>query len=374
MSRQKKVHHGRLEMADIFRSYGAAYRQKYGQRMLPSHLRAMNDIEKCRTAELGGQVYKCPDHDEMEYSYHSCMNRHCPKCQNDQAQKWLIKERKKLLPVLYFFATFTIPQELRPLARSNQSTIYNIIFRASWLAMQKLAKDPKFLGAKIGCVGVLHTWARSLPFHPHVHYLVPAGGLTDDNSRWISGKEKFFVPVKALSKIYRAIFREMLKKDDPELFSTVPKQVWSKDWVVHIKSAGTGFKVLKYFAPYIFRVAISNNRLIKLQNGQVFFRYKNAETNQWKIMKLPVLEFIRRFLQHVLPRGFKKVRHYGFLSGRNKEVLLRLHYILGTVELKPEEEPTFEPWIPTCPKCGKEMQLFKILEPVHSRASPMSKT
>jgi hypothetical protein len=352
-----------LELADIFRRYGPAYRDRYGDRMLPGHHKVMNDIINCRTPALGGQVYECTDCHEVDYSYHSCMNRHCPKCMNDQAQLWLIKEQKRLLPVHYFLLTFTIPQQLRPLARSHQKLFYTLLFHTSYLAMNKLACNPKYVGGQIGCVGVLHTWSRTLSYHPHVHYLVPAGALAEDNSKWIKVQKKFFLPIKELSKIFRALFQEALKQADPNLFKSIPKAVWHKDWVVHCRLAGNGYQVLKYFAPYIFRVAISNRRLVKLEQDQVTFRYKNPKTNHWDTMTLPVMEFIHRFLQHIIPQGFKKVRHYGFLSSKNKQLLTLLQYLLGTVELPPEEEPVDKPLVPVCPKCGKEMVFVGIITP-----------
>jgi Zn finger protein HypA/HybF involved in hydrogenase expression len=338
--------------------------------MLPSHKRAMDDIVNCRTPALGGQVYECKDCHEIDYSYHSCMNRHCPKCMNDQAEKWQQKQKKLLLPVPYFLVTFPLPAELREPARSHQKDFYDIAFKASAESMQKLARDPKFIGGDIGFMGVLHTWKRDLNYHPHVHYLVPGGGVSKDKTKWLPAQDKFFLPVEALSKIFRAKFRDALKEKDLELFKKIPSQVWRKDWVVHCKPAGTGKAVLKYFAPYVFRVALSNRRLVKLENGHVSFRYKDSETKKWRSMTLSVFEFIRRFLQHVLPAGFKKVRHYGFLSSKHKETLALLKYILGTVEFEADEEPTQEPLKHLCPKCGKEMVLIGTISRTQTQRAP----
>lgn len=346
-----------LEMADIFREYGPSYRSRYGGRMLSSHKRTMDDIVNCRTPAMGGQVYECKDCHEVDYSYHSCMNRHCPKCMNDQAEEWRKKQKELLLPVAYFLVTFTLPEELRQTARSHQKVFYDIMFKASAAAMQKLALDPKYIGGKIGFMGVLHTWKRNLNYHPHVHYLLPGGGISEDRSKWLPAHNNFFLPVKALSKIFRAKFRDALKEKDIELYNQVPSHVWRKDWVVHCKPAGTGKQVLKYFAPYVFRVALSNRRLVKLENDQVTFRYKDSKSKKWRTMTLSVFEFMRRFLQHVLPRGFKKVRHYGFLSSKHKQTLALLKYILGTVEFEADKETTQEPLKHLCPKCGKEMVL-----------------
>ncbi|HXG95187.1 MAG TPA: transposase zinc-binding domain-containing protein, partial [Blastocatellia bacterium] len=202
---------------------------KFGERMLPSHLRAMRDIESCRTAALGGAVYYCEACDETRYSYHSCKNRHCPKCQSNQADQWLEKQKQLLLPVVYFLVTFTLPEELRQLARSNQKVVYNILFRASSEALQKLAAAPRFVGGQIGMVGVLHTWTRALVYHPHVHYIVTGEGLSE-SGRWVSSGEEFLVPVKALSILFRAKVRDQLKKAG--LLDEVDERVWNKGWVV----------------------------------------------------------------------------------------------------------------------------------------------
>lgn len=244
-----------VEVAEIFRLHGPDYRAKFAARMLPSHLRAMQDIEACRTESLGGQLYFCAQCDQLRYSDHSCKNRHCPKCQNQQANEWLQEQKELLLPTHYFLVTFTLPAELRALARSNQKTIYNLLFRASSQALRQLAQDPRFVGARLGMVGVLHTWTRQLLYHPHVHYIVTGGGLTDDG-RWRSSRSDFLLPVKALSPIFRAKFRDQLQKS--ALFAVVAPRVWRRDWVVHSEAVGSGEQAFKYLAPYIFRVAISN--------------------------------------------------------------------------------------------------------------------
>src|SRR5215210_149775 len=306
-----------LEVADIFRLHGPAYREKFGNRMLPSHRRAMQDIETCRTESLGGQVYFCKQCQAQRYSYHSCKNRHCPKCQNEQANDWLHEQKELLLPTHHFLVTFTLPAQLRALARSHQKTIYNLLFRASAAALQQLAHDSRFVGGRLGMVGVLHTWTRQLLYHPHVHYIVTGGGLTADG-HWRSSRKDFLVPVKALSPIFRAKFRDALMQT--ELFTQVPPRIWRKDWVVHSELVGSGQHAFQYLAPYIFRVAISNNRLRKLHNGQLTFSYKESATDQLKHCTLTAEEFIRRFLQHVLPPRFIKVRYFGLLSPCNRRL------------------------------------------------------
>ena len=352
-----------LEVADIFRLHGPAYREKFGDRMLPSHRRAMQDIETCRTESLGGQLYFCNQCQQQRYSYHSCKNRHCPKCQNHQANDWLEAQQTLLLPVTHFLVTFTLPAELRAVARSNQKTIYNLLFRASSAALLQLAQDPRFVGGRLGMVGVLHTWTRQLLYHPHVHYIVTGGGLTDDG-RWRSSRKDFLVPVKALSRIFRAKFRDALKQT--ELFAPLPARVWDKDWVVHSEPVGSGEPAFKYLAPYIFRVAISNRRLEKLQHGQVTFSYKESATDQLKHCTLTAEEFIRRFLQHVLPPRFIKVRYYGLLSPANRQLLQKARQLLSatTSKLKREAVKTTEPLaLLSCPHCGGPLTLLSPLAP-----------
>ncbi len=278
-----------LEVAEIFRLHGPAYRQQFGRSMLPSHRRAMQDIEQCRTAARGGQLYYCDQCKDQRYSYHSCKNRHCPKCGNEQANDWLDQQQQLLLPVPHFLVTFTLPAELRTIARSNQKLIYNLLFRTAAQALLKLAQDPRFVGGQIGMVGVLHTWTRQLIFHPHVHFIVTGGGLSNDG-RWKSSRPDFLVPVKALSKIFRAKFRDQLKKT--EWFSQVNQAIWRNAWVVHSKPVGSGAAAFKYLAPYIFRVALSNNRLVKLANGQVTFKYQESATKQIKTATVSAEEFI----------------------------------------------------------------------------------
>ncbi len=352
-----------VEVAEIFRLHGPDYRAKFGNRMLPSHRRAMQDIETCRTASLGGQLYYCAQCREQRYSYHSCKNRHCPKCQNQQANEWLKQQKELLLPTHHFLVTFTLPAELRPLARSHQKTIYNLLFRASSAALLQLAQDPRFVGARLGMVGVLHTWTRQLLYHPHVHYIVTGGGLTADG-RWRSSRKDFLVPVKALSPIFRAKFRDALKQT--QLFAQVPAKVWQKDWVVHSEPVGSGQQAFQYLAPYIFRVAISNNRIRSLQQGAVTFSYKESATDQLKRCTVTAEEFIRRFLQHVLPPRFIKVRYYGLLSPAHRQLLLKARQLLSTTtsKLKREAVKTTQSLaLLSCPHCGGPLTLLSPLAP-----------
>jgi hypothetical protein len=356
-----------LEVADIFRLHGPEYRAKFGDRMLPSHRRAMQDIEQCRTESLGGQLYYCAQCDQQRYSYHSCKNRHCPKCQNEQANEWLKAQQSLLLPIQHFLVTCTLPDELRAVARSNQKTIYNLLFRASSQALLQLAQDPRFVGARLGMVGVLHTWTRQLLYHPHVHYIVTGGGLSEAG-RWRSARADFLVPVKALSRIFRAKFRDQLKKT--ALFAQVEARVWRKDWVVHSEPVGSGAQAFKYLAPYIFRVAISNHRLRKLENGNLTFAYKESATDQLKHCTLSAEEFIRRFLQHVLPSRFIKVRYYGLLAPSNRHLLAQARKLLAPGHLP--NDPKHQPPAPPadrlrCPNCGGVLRLTQTLKPFRAR-------
>jgi hypothetical protein len=350
-----------VEVAEIFRLHGPQYRAKFGRGMLRSHLRAMRDIEQCRTSALGGEVYLCNKCDVYRYSYHSCKNRHCPKCQNDQANQWLEEQKELLLPVTHFMVTFTLPEELRAVARSNQEKVYNILFRASSQALQKLARDPRLVGGRIGMIGVLHTWTRDLRYHPHVHYIVAGGGLTEEG-RWKSCGDQFLVPGKPMNIIFRAKVRDELKKAG--LFDHVDKRVWNKEWVVDLEPVGSGEAAFKYLAPYIFRVAISNNRILKLEDGLVTFKYKESATDQVRYSTVTAEEFIRRFLQHVLPPRFMKVRHYGLLAPRSRHLLKKARELLGARltqggSANPDENAKKGAESPRCPECGSELILVR---------------
>jgi Putative transposase/Transposase zinc-binding domain len=364
-----------LELADIFRQYGPAYRQKYATKLLPSHRQAMRAIEHCRTEALGGQVYHCPSCDETRYSYHSCRNRHCPKCQHEQAEDWLEVQRGLLLPVPYFLLTFTLPAELRQIASQNQKLIYNVLFRASAQATQQLARDPRFVGGQIGMVGVLHTWTRQLAYHPHVHYLVPGGGWNTDRQTWLPAHPNFFLPVRALSRLFRSHFQRLLRKTP--LFAHLPPKVWQQEWVVHCKPVGNGQTALRYLAPYIYRVALSNRRLVRLldtgslQSSQVTFQYRTSDTGQRKHCTLSVEKFMHRFLQHILPRGFVKVRYYGFFGASVRPRLLTLQQQLEKSNPRPQSDPLPPKPLssaPLCPHCGQPMLFQRTLPPTLCRS------
>ncbi len=315
-----------LEVADIFRRHGAAYRAQY--QLLPSQARALQDIEACRTAYFGGHLKQCDHCDRQVYAYHSCRNRHCPKCHGDQTERWLQQQQSRLLPCPYFLVTFTLPAELRPLAFAHQKKVYGLMMRCAGAALQKLALDPQYLGGRLGALAVLHTWTRAMLYHPHVHLLVTGGGLSDDVKEWLAGKHPaFFMPEGALAKIFRAKFCAALKKAG--LLNQVPRQVWKKNWVAHCKAVGPGRQGLNYLARYVFRVAISNSRLERIENGAVTFRYRDNRSQQLRRETLTGVEFIRRFLHHTLPRGCAKVRYYGLWSPACRAQLEHARSLLG---------------------------------------------
>lgn len=363
-----------VELADIFLRHGPDYRAKFGDRMPRNHLKVMRAIEQCRTKALGGRVFKCKKCSEEHYAYHSCRNRHCPKCQNAETTAWLKTHSNLLLPVPYFFCTFTLPKELRPLVRANPRDVYQAFFSASASALKKLALDSRHLGGHIGFMGILHTWTRILNYHPHIHYIIPGGGLSPDGERWFPTQNpKYIVPAGALSIIFRAKFRDELARIG--LLASVPASVWQKNkkWVINIKRTGMGETALKYLAPYVFRVALSNHRLESLEDGKVTFRFKDSKSGEWKRKTLDAEEFIRRFLQHVLPDRFFKVRYFGFLAHRSRCKLEKIRTLLGFNEeessalktssddLDEASSNTCESF--TCPKCGGVMVQIGILHP-----------
>jgi hypothetical protein len=366
-----------VEVADIFRAAGPAYREANAARLSQAEKKAMRDIEECRTAALGGQLEICDQCFESPYSYHSCRNRHCPKCQGERTRRWLETQRERLLPVPYYLVTFTLPAELRSVAHAQPSLVYAILMRAAAAALFKLAADPKYLGATPGITGVLHTWTRAMLYHPHVHFLVTAGGLSPDGQSWVEPKNpRFLVPGYALSAIFRAKVRDAF--DKAGLLGSVPKDVWSsvKKWVVHLKHAGSGQKVLGYLARYVFRIAISNSRIESFDGQEVCFRYRDNRTGQIKRCVLSAFAFIARFLLHVLPPHFTKVRHYGIYSPSRSDALERLRSILDppaaeapvpsaendSAEFKPRER---------CPVCHLgRLVVLETLAPCRSRAPP----
>jgi len=309
------------ELAQVFRRYGGDYINAFGPALLPSHRRAMADIAACRTEVMGGHVFACDRCGHQQYAYHSCRNRHCPKCHRNDAEQWLARRREELLPVPYFHIIFTLPEALRGLARSRQKTVYGGLMQTAAQALMRLAADPRYVGGTIGVLAVLHTWGGALQYHPHVHCLVPAGGAV--NGQWRPARKNYFVPVKALSRIFRAKFRDWVRRALPNV--AAPKAAWRQPWVVYAKPAVQGTdNVLQYLGRYVHRVALTNHRILAVERGAVTFRYKDSRQACSKTMRLPAREFIRRFLQHVLPKGVHKVRYYGLWAPANRKLLRQI--------------------------------------------------
>lgn len=335
-----------VEVADILRAAGPEVCARLA--VLPSQQRALQAILQCRTPALGGQVYGCPDCGRLHYSYHSCGNRHCPKCHAQQTERWLQEQRAGLLPCPHYLLTFTLPSELRALTRSHQKLMYGLLLSAAAASIQKLCADPQWMGAQPALTGVLHTWTRAMLYHPHAHFLVSAGGLSPDGKSWMPAKNpEFLVPVRALSVIFRAKICHAMRAAG--LLEKVPSNIWKKKWVVHCQHAGSGQKVLDYLGRYVFRIAISHSRLEALEQGQVTFRYRDNRTQQIKRVTLAAAEFIQRFLQHVLPRGLTKVRHYGLSSAASGQRHAQALALLQTAAAAQAQCSTPEPKAATAP-------------------------
>lgn len=316
------------ELCDVFRLHGRAYREKYGRTMLSSHHRAMNDIMNCRTEALGGHVLICQKCGHKVYSYHSCKSRACPKCHINDTEAWMEKRRQEVLPTQYFHVIITLPAQWRRTFSSNQKVLYSIVMRAAAAAIIKLAADKKHVGGQVGVMAVLHTWTRTMVYHPHVHCLVTGGGASRDNQHWQEAKPGYLFPKRALSKVFRGIFIEMLREEQPSL--QLPKRVTGQKWVAHVKAAGQGTEaVLGYLARYVHRTAICNSRILEVTDKAVTFSYRDNRDQRQKTMSLPPEEFIRRFLQHVLPKGFHRVRYYGLWSTARQNILKKIQVTLA---------------------------------------------
>jgi len=316
--------------------------------LLPGQRQALKAIEQCRTPACGEILVECPNCGRIEWKCHSCGTRNCPKCQNHEAAVWLRRQRAKLLPVIYFIVTFTLPESLRSLAWNHQRKIYDILFKSSSKALRELAANPRHLGGEIGMTGVLHTHSRRLEHHPHVHYVVPGGCLDRKKSLWKHSNTDFLVPVKALSRLFRGKFLHLLKENG----FYFPADLYKTDWVAHCKVKGTGEKTLEYLSRYLYRGVISEKNILRDQNGKITFSYREYKTGKRKTRTLPGTQFLRLLLRHVLPKGFRRVRDYGFLHGNAKKTLTRIQCVLNPKMSRFEkpERPCF-----ICPKCGEPM-------------------
>jgi hypothetical protein len=386
-----------LELADILRDYGPAFLDAYGEAASAEQRRVLRDLVRCRTAALGGHVEACDGCGHQRIAYNSCRNRHCPRCQAAARAAWLDERAAELLPTDYYHVVFTLPSDLAPVALQNQRLVYGALLQASAQSLLQLARDPQHLGADIGFLAVLHTWGQNLHLHPHVHCVVPGGGIAREGDRWVPCRPGFFLPVRPLGHLFRGKFLDLLRRahdrgllgfhgqqrhlGEAKAFDALLQACWQKEWVVYAKPPfGGPAQVLKYLARYTHRVAISNQRLVKVEAGQVFFRWKDyADGNRQKVMALEAVEFIRRFLLHVVPSGFVRIRHYGLLGNRVRaENLARCRALLGPGQGSgagaplPPPEPEPPPHSATeagmrtrCPVCGQgHMVIVGKVEPV----------
>jgi Putative transposase/Transposase zinc-binding domain len=374
-----------FEVADIVRAAGKNFIEKNRSRLSWQHLRVLRAIERCRTAALGGHLDECSRCGHQAISYNSCRNRHCGKCQTNARDRWLAERSNELLPVKYVHVVFTLPHQLSPLALANKRILYDLLFRASAATLLEIAADSKHLGADVGFMSVLHTWGQNVLHHPHVHCVIPSGGLSLDHQHWVHPRYPFFLPVKVLSRVFRGKFTAGLKRAFQKKQLTFPgslrplaqepafrsflRSLFRQDWVVYAKPPFGGPQhVLHYLARYTHRVAISNHRLVHFADGQVTFRWKDyAHRSKQKLMTVTAEEFLRRFLLHVLPHGFVRIRFFGFLANRRRKSLLPLCRQL--LRMPPPNSPASMPpeassrtvW--QCPRCGGSMLLLERLNP-----------
>jgi hypothetical protein len=368
-----------IELADIMRRFGPSYLERFSGRMPRSHKKAILDIQQCRTEAKGGHIYRCEHCGKKVYVYHACRNRHCPACHRDQTQQWLEQRTAELLPCDYFHVIVTIPETLHPVFRSNQKRMYSLLIRTASESLIQLADDPRHMGGRVGILAVLHTWTNSLAYHPHVHMLVTGGGV-DKDGRWVSCKDKYLVPVKALSKLIRGKFAARLRRSHKDICCHVDRTTWSRGWVVHSLHYGQGESVvLNYLARYVFRIAITNHRIINMDETHVTFRYKDRKGGRWVTSRIEGPEFIRRYLQHVLPKGFHKVRYYGIWHKSNANHVSTLANSITLAAIMsgrpiPQIENSDEPPITSsrlkCPHCGSDQLILLELLPRPRARSP----
>jgi hypothetical protein len=381
-----------LEVADIFRRHGPAYIQARDGKIGRVERRVMSAIELCRTAELGGHVEGCRSCGTMRVAYNSCRNRHCPRCQGAIARDWLEARAGDLLPVPYFHVVFTLPTEIAAIAFQNKEVVYGVLFRTAAETLRIIAADPRHLGAGIGLIAVLHSWGQTLSYHPHLHCIVPGGGPSPDGRRWIACRPNFFLPVRVLSRLFRRLFLEALRAAyeagrlhffgdiadliDPQSFARRMKAAGCRDWVVYAKPPfGGPEQVLAYLSRYTHRVAIANSRLVSMEDGKVTFRWRDYRHGRRpRQMTLDAGEFIRRFLLHVLPDGFHRIRHYGFLAnGQRTARLAACRALLGasapeTATVRARPAKTVAPTPRICPCCGGPMVTLTVW--YHGQAPP----
>jgi hypothetical protein len=355
------------DIQKIFQIYGPQYLALYGDRMPRVHKKTIKDITDCRSGSFGAILYACHDCQIIQPIACCCGNRHCPTCQHDKMDQWLHKQMEKLLPTHYFLLTITLPQDIRDVARSHQKTVYAAMFSCTHEALRKLSKDKRFVGSsRIGYLAILHTWGNMLQYHPHIHIVVPGGAVSEKGDQWLSSRQDLFVHTKPLANIFRAKFRNAMKK--AQLFDTIDPDLWNQKWVVDSQAVGKGQNSLRYLSRYVFRVAISNNRIKSIENNVIKFLYKNRKTKTWKTMKLDAMEFIRRFLQHILPKGFMKIRHYGFLNPNSPFSTEQLRKLISSIhdlihKLLPKL-PEHKNQKIKCACCGNPLKFIAFLKPL----------
>ena len=354
-------------LRDIFTAFAPEYLERYPHLPL-AHRKVISAIQQCQSGHDGHSLYQCPNCGGQHRVNHSCGNRHCPQCQQHKTRQWLQHHLEKQLPGPHFLLTFTVPETLRPFIRSHQRIAYQAMFQASATALKRLANDERFLGTDLpGFTGVLHTWGRQLQYHPHIHYIVPGGGLSKDRTTWRPSRANFFVPVKALSPIYRALFQEDMRQAG--LLAHINPQVWTIPWNVHSQAKHNGHSAFTYLAPYVFKVAISNHRLVSLKDRTVTFTYRKVGSARLRTAHLDGMEFLRRFLQHVLPDGFMKVRHFGFLHASCAIPPATIRRMIGQahpLDGPPPPRTPPPPRVACCPTCGAPMRVVMRLWTSHS--------
>jgi hypothetical protein len=374
-----------LEVADLIRAAGDAFLERNRHWLRWKHIKVLLAIRRCRTAALGGHLDECTrcGH-RAAISYNSCRDRHCPKCQTAARDRWIAARRRELLPTRYLHVVFTLPHRLAPLVLQNKKVLYSLLFRTSAETLLEVARDPKHLGAEIGFFSVLHTWSQKLNIHPHVHCVVPAGGLSLDHTRWVRSRDNYFLPKEVLREIFRGKFVDALEQAfqngqlrfegdlkllaQPKIFAAWLRPLYRQDWVVYLKRPFGGPEyVLHYLGRYTHRVAISNHRLVSLTDGQVTFRWRDsAHHNEQKLLPLSLNEFLCRFLLHILPKGFVRIRNFGFLANRKRPTLLPLCFqLLGSAQQPQAEQHGSStedcPDLWRCPKCGGPMKVIERL-------------
>lgn len=318
-----------VELADVVRHFGSKYTTRYAGRMMPSQRRALADIAACSTEALGGRRYRCDDCRQSFWHYHACRNRACPKCQGKRTEEWLRQRQAELLPCSYFHAVTTVPSELRDAFRRDQKFMYGLLMRVSAEAIQELCAEKRHLGGLPGILSVLHTWNGQLGYHPHVHMLITGGGISADGQHWEPARNEYLLPVAVLSKKVAAKFRDTVRAERPELFKAIPACTWKRQWVSFVKHYGHGNQaVLNYLSRYVLRVAITNARILAVDQTHVTFRWKDRGSDSWQTTRLEGVEFLRRFLQHVLPQGFHKVRYYGLWHHSRRNLASRAWLLL----------------------------------------------